>query len=98
SFHLQQCGLKATTAERYITQEIPEEPIQNYQDQGYTHLHLGAVRLILTLHGKGFLPVSAKVALLDSTFKEYQHALVGALVTTLSNGSVILTSTPNFTM
>ncbi|KAL4299325.1 hypothetical protein AHAS_Ahas17G0089600 [Arachis hypogaea] len=40
----------------------------------------------------------ANVALLDTTFKEYQHALIGALVTTLSNGSVILTIAPNFTM
>ncbi|XLR49837.1 hypothetical protein S83_000509, partial [Arachis hypogaea] len=59
SSHLQQCGLKATTAEQ----------------------------LILTLHGRKSLPVTAKVALLDTTFKEYQHALIGALVTTLSNGS-----------
>ncbi|QHO02684.1 polyprotein [Arachis hypogaea] len=92
------CGLKATTAEQYITLEIPPELIQNYQNQGYTHLHLGAVRLILTLHGRRSLPVTAKVALLDTTFKEYQHALIGALVTTLSNGSVILTIAPNFTM
>ncbi|XLS96099.1 hypothetical protein HN51_038834, partial [Arachis hypogaea] len=61
-------------------------------------MHLGAVRLILTLHGRRSLPVTAKVALLDTTFKEYQHALIGALVTTLSNGSVILTIAPNFTM
>ncbi|QHO41331.1 polyprotein [Arachis hypogaea] len=98
SSHLQQCGLKATTAEQYITLEIPPELIQSYLNQGYTHLHLGAVRLILTLHGRRSLPVIAKVALLDTTFKEYQHALIGALVTTLSNGSVILTIAPNFTM
>ncbi|XLU18205.1 hypothetical protein S245_054271, partial [Arachis hypogaea] len=98
SSNLQQCGLKATTAEQYITLEIPQELIQNYQNQGYTHMHLGAVRLILTLHGRRSLPVTAKVALLDTTFKEYQHALIGALVTTLSNGSVILTIAPNFTM
>ncbi|QHO47076.1 polyprotein [Arachis hypogaea] len=54
--------------------------------------------LILTLHGRRSLPVTAKVALLDTTFKEYQHALIRALVTTLSNGSVILTIAPNFTM
>ncbi|XLU77158.1 hypothetical protein S245_000579, partial [Arachis hypogaea] len=98
SSHLQQCGLKATTAEQYITLEIPPELIQSYLNQGYTHLHLGAVRLILTLHGRRSLPITAKVALLDTTFKEYQHALIGALVTTLSNGSVILTIAPNFTM
>ncbi|XLR01006.1 hypothetical protein S83_067204, partial [Arachis hypogaea] len=93
-----ECGLKATTAEQYITLEIPQELIQNYQDQGYTHLHLRAVRLILTLHGRRSLPVTAKVALLDSTFMENQHALIGALVTTLSNRSFILTIAPNFTV
>ncbi|QHO22948.1 polyprotein [Arachis hypogaea] len=41
SSSLQQCGLKATTTEQYITLEIPQELIQNYQNQGYTHMHLG---------------------------------------------------------
>ncbi|QHO22947.1 polyprotein [Arachis hypogaea] len=58
SSSLQQCGLKATTTEQYITLEIPQELIQNYQNQGYTHMHLGAVRLILTLHGRRSLPDS----------------------------------------
>ncbi|KAL4270945.1 hypothetical protein AHAS_AhasUnG0037100 [Arachis hypogaea] len=49
--------------------------------QGYTHLHLGAVRLVITLHGKRSLPVITKVALLDTTFKDYQYALIGALAT-----------------
>ncbi|MED6136122.1 hypothetical protein PIB30_053155 [Stylosanthes scabra] len=40
----------------------------------------------------------AKIALLDTTFKEYQNALIGALVTTLTNGSVILTISPDFIM
>ncbi|QHO21215.1 polyprotein [Arachis hypogaea] len=93
-----QCGLKVTIVERYITLKIPQELIQNYQNQGYTHLHLREVRLILTLHGRRSLPVIAKVALLDTTFKEYQHALIGALVTTLSNESVILTIAHNFTI
>ncbi|KAL4397329.1 hypothetical protein AHAS_Ahas01G0181000 [Arachis hypogaea] len=55
-------------------------------------MHLGAVRLILTLHGRRSLPVTAKVALLDTIFKEYQHALIGALVTTLSNGKPVYVS------
>ncbi|XLQ99087.1 hypothetical protein S83_065286, partial [Arachis hypogaea] len=54
------CGLKVTTTEQYITLEIPQELIQNYQNQGYTHLHFGAVRLILTLHGRRSLPMIAK--------------------------------------
>ncbi|QHN91717.1 polyprotein [Arachis hypogaea] len=71
----------------------PKEVIQSYHLQ-----QCGAVRLILTLHERRSLLITAKVALLDTTFKEYQHALIGALVTTLSNGSVILTIAPNFTM
>ncbi|KAL4286127.1 hypothetical protein AHAS_Ahas19G0055100 [Arachis hypogaea] len=38
----------------------------------------------------------AKVALLDTTFKKYQHTLIGVLVTTLSNENVILTLTVPF--
>ncbi|QHO14861.1 polyprotein [Arachis hypogaea] len=95
---LQQCGLQATSAEQYVTIEIPQELIREYLSQGYTHLHLGAIRMILTLHGRKGLPVTAKIALLDTTFKEYQHALIGALVSTLTNGSVILTISPDFTI
>ncbi|MED6198988.1 hypothetical protein PIB30_071769 [Stylosanthes scabra] len=87
SSSLQQCGLQATTSEQYVTIEIPQDLIREYLSQNYTHLHLGAVRLILTLHGRKGLPVTAKIALLDTTFKDYQNALIGALVTTLTNGS-----------
>ncbi|MED6188593.1 hypothetical protein PIB30_087367 [Stylosanthes scabra] len=97
SSSLQQCGLQATTFEQYVTIEIPQDLIREYLAQNYTHLHLGAVRLILTLHGQKGLPITAKIALLYTTFKEYQHALIGALVTTLTNGSVILTISPDFT-
>ncbi|MED6141447.1 hypothetical protein PIB30_103501, partial [Stylosanthes scabra] len=98
SSSLQQCGLQATTSEQYVTIEIPQDLIREYLAQNYTHLHLGAVRLILTLHGRKGLPITAKIALLDTTFKDYQNALIGALVTTLTNGSVILTISPDFTM
>ncbi|MED6131257.1 hypothetical protein PIB30_008297 [Stylosanthes scabra] len=98
SSSLQQCGLQATTSKQYVTIEIPQDLIREYLAQNYTHLHLGAVRLILTLHGRKGLPITAKIALLDTTFTEYQNALIGALVTTLTNGSVILTISPDFTM
>ncbi|MED6124377.1 hypothetical protein PIB30_058404 [Stylosanthes scabra] len=96
--NIQQCGLKAITAEQYVTIEIPQALIDNYLAQGFTHLHLGAIRLILTLHARRSLPISGKIALLDITFKEYQHALIGTLITTLTNGSVVLTISPNFTL
>ena len=64
----------------------------------YTHLHLGGVRLILTLHGRKCLPVTARLALLDTRFKEYQHAVIGTILTTLHAGSVLLTFYPNFNL
>ncbi|MED6174465.1 hypothetical protein PIB30_069237 [Stylosanthes scabra] len=89
---------KPQTSEQYITIEIPQDLIREYLAQNYTHLHLGAVRLILTLHGRKGLPITEKIALLDTTFKEYQNGHIGALVTTLTNGSVIHTISPDFTM
>ena len=35
-----------------LTLEIPRELISNWKREGYTHLHLRGVRLILTLHGR----------------------------------------------
>ena len=64
----------------------------------YTHLHLGGVRLILTLHGRKGLPVTARIALLDTRFKQYQHAVIGTILTTLHAGSVLLTFYPNFNL
>lgn len=62
----------------------------------YTHLHLGGVRLILTLHRIKCLSVTARLALLDTRFKEYQHAVIRTVLTTLHAGSVLLTFYPNF--
>ncbi|KAH9704982.1 hypothetical protein KPL70_011691 [Citrus sinensis] len=56
------------------------------------------VRLILTLHGRKGLPVRARIALLDTRFKQYQHAVIGTVLTTLHAGSVLLTFYPNFNM
>ncbi|KAH9724634.1 hypothetical protein KPL70_007559 [Citrus sinensis] len=46
----------------------------------------------------GGLPVIARIALLDTRFKEYQHALVGTILTTLHAGNVLLTFYPNFNL
>ncbi|KAH9680144.1 hypothetical protein KPL71_026436 [Citrus sinensis] len=72
--------------------------IAQWQREGYTHLHLGGVRLILTLHGQKGLPVTARLALLDTRFKEYQHAVIGTVLTTLHAGSALLTFYPNFNL
>ncbi|KAI9127922.1 hypothetical protein K1719_000915 [Acacia pycnantha] len=96
STRLEQCTLPATAQEQYSTIEIGEDLIDKWKSEGYTHLHFGAIRLVLTLHGRKGLPVTAKVALLDSTYKKYYDSLIGALLTTLSNGSVILTIQPDY--
>ncbi|KAH9649371.1 hypothetical protein KPL70_025953 [Citrus sinensis] len=96
SSRLDQCALQATQSEQYVTLEIPTELVSQWKREGYTHLHLGGVRLILTLHGRKGLPVTARLALLDTRFKEYQHAVIGTVLTTLHAGSVLLTFYPNF--
>ncbi|KAH9686201.1 hypothetical protein KPL70_014283 [Citrus sinensis] len=83
SSHLDQCALQATSAEQNITLEIPSELLSNWKREGYTHLHLGGIRLILTLHGRRGLPVTARLAMLDTWFKQYQDAVIGTVLTTL---------------
>ncbi|KAH9717008.1 hypothetical protein KPL71_021667 [Citrus sinensis] len=74
------------------------ELISNWKREGYTHLHLGGIRLILTLHGRKGLPVTARLAMLDTRFKQYQDAVIGTVLTTLHAGSVLLTFYPNFNL
>ena len=54
--------------------------------------------MILTLHDRKGLPVIASLALLDTGFKEYQHAFIGIVLTTLHARSVLLTFYPNFNL
>ncbi|KAI9111961.1 hypothetical protein K1719_017651 [Acacia pycnantha] len=98
STKLEQCTLPATSQEQYSTIEIGQDLIDKWRSEGYTHLRFGAIRLVLTLHGRKGLPVTAKVALLDSTYKKYSDSLIGALLTTLSNSSVILTIQPDYSV
>ncbi|KAH9698018.1 hypothetical protein KPL71_023839 [Citrus sinensis] len=98
SSRLDQCSLQATSAEQYVTLEIPSELISNWKREGYTHLHLGGIRLILTLHGRKGLLVTARIAMLDTRFKQYQDAVIGTVLTTLHVGSVLLTFYPNFNL
>ncbi|KAH9801867.1 hypothetical protein KPL71_001184 [Citrus sinensis] len=98
SSRLAQCALQATSAEQYVTLEIPSELFSNWKRKGYTHLHLGGIRLILTLHGRKGLPVTARLPMLDTRFKQYQDAVIGTVLTTLHAGSVLLTFYPNFNL
>ncbi|RDX88691.1 hypothetical protein CR513_29685, partial [Mucuna pruriens] len=90
------CTLVATSEEQYVTIELPRELIRHWQMDGYTHLHYGAIRLILTLHGRRGLPVSARVSLLDTSYLHYENAVIGTVLTTLHAGSVVLTIFPNY--
>ena len=98
SSRLDQCALQASQSEQYVTLEIPSDLVANWKREGYTHLHLGGIRLILTLHGRKGLPITARIALLDIRFKQYQHAIIGTVLTTLHAGSVLLTFYPNFNL
>ncbi|KAH9763292.1 hypothetical protein KPL70_001111 [Citrus sinensis] len=98
SSRLDQCALQATSAEQYVTLEIPSELLSNWKREGYTHLHLGGIKLILTLHGRKGLPVTTRLTMLDTRFKQYQDAVIGTVLTTLHAGSVLLTFYPNFNL
>ncbi|KAH9780643.1 hypothetical protein KPL71_008154 [Citrus sinensis] len=98
SSRLDQCALQASQSKQYVTMEMPSDLVANWKREGYTLLHLGGVRLILTLHGRKGLPVTARISLLDTRFKQYQHAVVRTVLTTLHAGSVLLTFYPNFNL
>ncbi|KAH9622967.1 hypothetical protein KSS87_001070, partial [Heliosperma pusillum] len=81
-----------------IPLRLNEAILHTWKTSGYTHLHYGAVRLALTLHGRKGLPVVARIALLDTRFKEYKHACIATIQTTLNAGTVFITLFPNFNM
>ncbi|KAK3198398.1 hypothetical protein Dsin_021813 [Dipteronia sinensis] len=49
---LDNCLISATSAEQYVDLEIGQPLIDQWIREGYSHLHIGAVRIILTLHGR----------------------------------------------
>lgn len=70
--------------------------ITQWLAEGHTHLHFGAIRLILTLHGRKGLPVTVCLALLDTRYTKYEHDVIGTTLSTLHAGSVLLTIFSNF--
>ncbi|KAJ9141153.1 hypothetical protein P3X46_031726 [Hevea brasiliensis] len=95
---MDQCSLQSSSAEQYVTLEIPPQLIPRWKQEGFSHLHFGVVRLILSLHGRRGLPVTARVSLLDTRFLQYEHAVIGTCLTTLHAGSVVLTFFPNYNL
>ncbi|KAG2312487.1 hypothetical protein Bca52824_024044 [Brassica carinata] len=92
------CQVSATKEEQFISLNIPEHLPRLWQQQGYTHLHFGVVRICLTLHARKALPVIARIALIDSWLKSYQQACIGTVQTTLNAGTVFITLFPNFSV
>ena len=72
---MDECALEATSAKQYVNLEINPTLIKLWQREGYVSLHLRAIRLVLSLHGRKGLSVTAKVSLLDTTFQNLKHAL-----------------------
>ena len=70
--------------------------IDQWIKDGYSHLHIGAVRIILSLHGRKGLPVTARLALLNTIYTQYEHAVIGTCLSTLHAESISLTYYPNF--
>ncbi|PON42240.1 Viral movement protein [Parasponia andersonii] len=93
-----QCELPATNKDLYVTLQIPPEFPPQWIDQGFSHIHFGAIRLALTYHGWKGLHVCAKIALLDTRMLKYQHAYIGIIETTLNADTYIVTFYPNFCM
>lgn len=90
--------LPATTEEQYVTLHLPPEFPTKWRQEGYTHIHFGAIRISLTLHAKKGLPMVSRIALLDPRFPQYQYAVIGTVQTTLNASVVFITLFPNFTM
>ncbi|ESQ39485.1 hypothetical protein EUTSA_v10001266mg [Eutrema salsugineum] len=93
---MEQHLVPATETKQMIPLRFNEGMVHQWKTHGYTHLHYGAIRLALTLHGRKDLPVVARVALLDTRYREYQHACIATIQTTLDAGTVFVTLYPNF--
>lgn len=89
SSRLDQCSLKATNQEQYV--EIPRHLTNHWKTEGYTTLHFGNVRLILSLHGWKNQSVFYKIALLDSSYLHYENFVIGTVLAILHAGSIVLT-------
>ncbi|KAK2662727.1 hypothetical protein Ddye_001301 [Dipteronia dyeriana] len=93
---LDNCLIPASSTEQYVDLEIGQPLIDQWIKEGYSHLHIGAIRIILTLYGRKGLPVTARIALLNTFYKQYEHAIIGTCLSTLHAGSISLTYYPNF--
>ncbi|KAK1361030.1 Viral movement protein [Heracleum sosnowskyi] len=89
---LEQVPIPSTEAEQIFPIQLEDSLPAQWHAHGYSHLHFGAVRMALTLHGRKGLPVVARMALLDTRFEQYAHACIATVQTTLNAGTVFITS------
>ncbi|KAF3432555.1 hypothetical protein FNV43_RR27295 [Rhamnella rubrinervis] len=69
---------------------------EKWLEEGYTHLYFGAIRVVLSSHGRHGLPSAVKMALLNSTFVHCEQAVIGTVLSNLKAGSIVPTFYPNF--
>ncbi|KAK2658519.1 hypothetical protein Ddye_005052 [Dipteronia dyeriana] len=93
---LDNCLIPASATEQYVDLETCQPLIDQWIKEGYSHLHIGAIRIILTLHGRKGLPVTTRIALINTIYKQYEHVIIGTCLSTLHAGSISLTYYPNF--
>ena len=90
--------LFATQKEQLVPISIPDHLPPLWLKEKFTHIHFGYVRLALTFHARKGLATTARIALLDTRFSDYQQACIGTVETTLNAGTVLITLFPNFNM
>nr|GEW47674.1 reverse transcriptase domain, viral movement protein [Tanacetum cinerariifolium] len=54
--------------EHLVSLSLPSNLPRHCLAQGYTHIHVGAIRLALTFHGRKGLPAYSRIALLDRSY------------------------------
>ncbi|KAK2653452.1 hypothetical protein Ddye_013308 [Dipteronia dyeriana] len=96
SITLDNCLVPTTKNEQYIDLQIDQQMIDQWIREGYSHLYIGTVCLILTLHGRKSLSVTARVYFLNTIYKQYEHAVIGTYLSTFYASSISLTYYPNF--
>ena len=68
SSKLDQYHILVTGKEQFITLHIPHDFPNQWKQQGYTHIHFGAIRFSLSFHGRKGLPMVVRISLLDTRF------------------------------
>lgn len=90
SCKIESCLIPVTSQEQHIDLTISSSLINNWLSVKYTHIHFGAIRIFLSLHGRYGLSITARMALLSHTFVQYKHVVIGIVLTTLNARSIIL--------